>query len=53
MDNQRFAREGETTFSPERKDGWRAATAKKGVRGGNMVSPTPNIVKAVLAAAEA
>jgi hypothetical protein len=51
MDNPRFARGGETALSPERKRGWRPTTAKKGARGGNMVSPTPNIVKAVLAAA--
>ena len=61
MANPRYAREGETAFSPKRKGEWRHVAAKEGARGGTMGSPTRNvcrctgyhnIVKAVLAAAE-
>jgi hypothetical protein len=40
MDSPRWARGGETALSPERKRESHSATAKEGVRGGTMGSPT-------------
>jgi hypothetical protein len=53
MDRPPSAREGETAFSPERTIESTLDQAKKGARGGNMVSSALNIVRAVEAAAKA
>jgi len=50
---RRYTRVGETALSPKRRSEWPRVAAKEGARGGTMGSPTVNIVKAVLAAAEA
>ena len=46
MDKPPFAREGETALSPERSLGWPSVTAKEGVRGGTMGSPTQDSAQA-------